>query len=255
MTVVIPRLDVFVLNQFIDRCAALLDGEVLKLFSDVRLRTTGDYDTFGIHGYMNWSPAENVNVIATVGYSRGNAEASMNLPTLEGWSGYDKATADVDTNIFSAGIRAEKSFKVDNATVVPHVGFRVMAIDVRDYDTKVDGTTAFHNSTDTAVIAQLPFGVTVKDEFVKNGWTVKPMADVTFVPQFGETKSQTTISLPGSTVSDLYNAEFTGNFAATATFGVDAQKGDYNVGMQLGLTKGDNGKADANFMAKVRYQF
>ena len=39
MAIVIPRLDVFVLNQFIDGCAALLDGEVLKLLSDVRLRT------------------------------------------------------------------------------------------------------------------------------------------------------------------------------------------------------------------------
>ena len=41
MAIVIPRLDVFVLNQFIDRRAALLDGEVLKLLGNVRLRAIG----------------------------------------------------------------------------------------------------------------------------------------------------------------------------------------------------------------------
>ena len=179
----------------------------------------------------------------------------MNLPELAGWDSYGKATADVDTNIFAAAVRAETTIKVGSASVVPHAGLRVMAIDVEDYDTKVDGNTLHHNSTDLAVVAQLPFGVTLKDEFVKNGWTVKPMADITFVPQFGETTSQTKVTLPGTSVSDMNTAEFAGNFATTATFGVEAEKGDYSVGMQLGMTKGQNGKTDANFMAKVRYQF
>ena len=230
-----------------------LDGSVSSVGD--HLATTGDYNTFGLHGYMNWAPAENVNVIATVGYSRGNAEASMNLPKLAGWDSYGKATADVDTNIFSAGIRAETSIKVNNVNIVPHAGLRVMAIDVNGYDTKIDGTTAFHNNADTAVIGQLPFGVTVKGEFETNGWNVKPMADVTFVPQFGETKSQTTTTFPGGTASDVNVAEFTGNFSTNFTFGVEAQKGDYSVGMELGVTKGQNNKTDSSFMAKVRYQF
>ena len=230
-----------------------LDGSVSSVGD--HLATTGDYNTFGLHGYMNWAPTENVNVIATVGYSRGNAEASMNLPKLSGWDSYGKATADVDTNIFSAGIRAETSIKVNNVNIVPHAGLRVMAIDVNGYDTKIDGTTAFHNNADTAVIGQLPFGVTVKGEFETNGWNVKPMADVTFVPQFGETKSQTTTTFPGGTASDVNVAEFTGNFSTNFTFGVEAQKGDYSVGMELGVTKGQNNKTDSSFMAKVRYQF
>ena len=230
-----------------------LDGSVSSVGD--YLATTGDYNTFGLHGYMNWAPAENVNVIATVGYSRGNAEASMNLPKLSGWDSYVKATADVDTNIFSAGIRAETSIKVNNVNIVPHAGLRVMAIDVNGYDTKIDGTTAFHNNADTAVIGQLPFGVTVKGEFETNGWNVKPMADVTFVPQFGETKSQTKTTFPGGTASDMNVAEFTGNFSTNFTFGVEAQKGDYSVGMELGVTKGQNNKTDSSFMAKVRYQF
>ena len=229
-----------------------VDGNVNSVGN--HLATTGDYNTFGIHGYMNWTPVENVNVIATVGYSRNSAEAEMNLPKLSGWDKYGKATADVDTNIFSAGVRAEKSFTYENVSIVPHAGLRLMAIDVGSYDTKIDGNTAFHNDADTAVIGQLPIGVTVKGEFEKNGWNVKPMADLTFVPQFGDTESQTTVTFPGGTVSDKHVAEFTGDFATSMTLGVEAQKGDYSIGMQLGVTKGQD-KTDSSFMAKVRYQF
>ena len=55
--------------------------------------------------------------------------------------------------------------------------------------------------------------------------------------------------------SDTYAAEFAGNFATTMSVGVEAEKGNCSVGMQLGVTKGQNDKTDTNFMAKVRYQF
>ena len=229
-----------------------IDGNVNSV--GTHLGTTADYSTLGLHAYLNWMPTDNVNMIATFGFSRNRAEAEMNLPQLEGWN-YSKATADVDTNVLSLGVRAETNFTYNNVNIVPHAGLRVMLIDVDNYDTKVDGNTAFNNSADIAAIGQLPFGVTVKGEFDKNGWNVKPMADLTFVPQFGETKSQTMTTFPGGTVSDMHVAEFTGNFATTMTLGVEAEKGDYSLGMQLGVTKGQNGKTDSNFMAKVRYQF
>jgi hypothetical protein len=230
-----------------------IDGDVNSV--GTHLGTTGDYSTLGLHAYLNWMPTDNVNMIATFGFSRSSAEAEMNLPKLSGWDKYGKATADVDTNVLSLGVRAETNITYNNVNIVPHAGLRVMLIDVDNYDTKVDGNTAFNNSADIAAIGQLPFGVTVKGEFDKNGWNVKSMADLTFVPQFGETKSQTMTTFPGGTVSDMHVAEFTGNFATTMTLGVEAEKGDYSVGMQLGVTKGQNGKTDSNFMAKVRYQF
>ncbi len=218
------------------------------------LATSADYSTFGLHGYMNFTPNDKFNLIATVGFGRNSADAKMNLPQLAGWN-YGQATADVDTTVFSTALRAETRFAFNNINVIPHAGLRMMMVDAGSYDTKVDGQTAFNNDVKMALIGQTPFGVTVKGQFEQSGWNVKPMADITFVTQFGDTESRTTTTVPGISVSDTYAAEFAGNFATTMSVGVEAEKGNCNVGLQLGVTKGQNDKTDTNFMAKVRYQF
>jgi outer membrane autotransporter protein len=126
---------------------------------------------------------------------------------------------------------------------------------VDDYATKIDGTTAFNNSVDSALLGQIPFGVTVKGEFETNGWAVKPMADVTFVSQFGDTESSTTATFQRGSVTDQHIAEFTGKFATTMSVGVEAQKGNCSFGIEYNLTKGDNDRTNSSVMGKVRYQF
>lgn len=218
-------------------------GEVLK--------TTNDYDTFGFHGYGVWQPTDRINVLGNVSYLRSSSEVEQQL----GIAGHNKATADIDTDIITAGARVEGVFPVaQGVTVVPHIGARVIHADSGSYDTKIDGEKAFDNDADAATLFQVPIGVAVRmDKTMDNGWTVRPHADLTVIPQFGDTEQD--IKLRTGAFTDTVSGDVAGDFATKATLGVQASKGNTTVGARYGFTAGDMGRQDHAFKVEVRYAF
>lgn len=217
------------------------------------LPTSNDFSTWGIHAYGAWKPSERTNVIGTLSYLRSASEAVQGLPAEAGFS---KAEADIDTNLFVAGVRGEAIFEVGKAKFIPHAGLRMVVTDTKGYKTKLDGQTAYRNEADTATTFQMPIGVSMRfDHVTESGWTIRPSGDITLTPQFGDTEQDTKVKGTGG-ATDTVTGEFTGNFAATFSLGLQAESSsNTTVGVRYGLTAGQEGKQDHSLKLEFRKLF
>ena len=215
------------------------------------LKTKNKYNSFGLHAYGAYSPSEKLNIVGTLSYLHNSSDITQSIHA----AGFSKADADVKTNMVSAGVRAETTLKAGKANVVPHAGLRYVRAKSGGYDTKVDGKKVWGNKADASNTFQMPIGVAVRGDFqTQNGWNVRPQADVSVIPQFGDTKQKTKLTNANG-VSDRLSGEFAGRIGANVNLGVQADKGNATVGVRYGFTGGTKGKADHAFKVEARFRF
>ena len=215
------------------------------------LKTKNKYNSFGLHAYGAYAPVEKVNLIGTLSWMRNSSDITQSINA----AGFNKADADVKTNMFSLGARAEATIPAGKANIVPHAGLRYVWAKSGNYDTKVDGKKVWSNKADATNTFQLPIGVAVRTDIATaSGWKVRPQADVTVIPQFGDTKQKTKLSNFNG-VSDKLSGEFAGKFGTNVNLGVQADKGPATIGVRYGFTGGTKGKADHMFKLEARYRF
>lgn len=213
-----------------------------------------DYDTFGIQAYANYSPNSHFNLIGSVGYFRNGAETLMGLPGAS--KTFREASADVDMDMFAAAVRMEGRFDVGSVSVIPHAGVRMLVTNAGQYSTKLDGQTAFESDADSLMTGQLPIGVAIRGDFTgSNGWTWRPTADVTVMPQFGDVDVRTRVRGADTGITERVESEMTGHFVATGSLGLQAEKDNIAIGVGYGYTGGMSGQADHLFNANVRWRF
>ena len=215
------------------------------------LKTKNKYNSFGLHAYGAYAPVEKVNLIGTLSWMHNSSDITQSINA----AGFNKADADVKTNMFSLGARAEATIPAGKANIVPHAGIRYVWAKSGNYDTKVDGKKVWSNKADATNTFQLPIGVAVRTDIATaSGWNVRPQADVTVIPQFGDTKQKTKLSNFNG-VSDKLSGEFAGKFGTNVNLGVQADKGPATIGVRYGFTGGTKGKADHMFKLEARYRF
>ena len=215
------------------------------------LKTKNKYDSFGLHAYGAYAPVDRVNLIGTLSWMHNSSDITQSINA----AGFNKADADVKTNLFSLGARAEANLPVGKANVIPHAGLRYVWAKSGSYDTKVDGKKVWGNTPDATNTFQLPVGVAVRgDIMTASGWNVRPQADLTLIPQFGDTEQKTKLSNFNG-VSDKLSGEFAGKFGTNINLGVQADKGPATFGVRYGFTGGTKGKADHAFKFEARYRF
>ena len=215
------------------------------------LKTKNKYDSFGLHAYGAYAPVDRVNLIGTLSWMHNSSDITQSINA----AGFNKADADVKTNLFSLGARAEATLPVGKANVIPHAGLRYVWAKSGSYDTKVDGKKVWGNTPDATNTFQLPVGVAVRgDIMTASGWNVRPQADLTLIPQFGDTEQKTKLSNFNG-VSDKLSGEFAGKFGTNVNLGVQADKGPATFGVRYGFTGGTKGKADHAFKFEARYRF
>ena len=215
------------------------------------LKTKNKYNSFGLHAYGAYAPVEKVNLIGTLSWMHNSSDITQSINA----AGFNKADADVKTNMFSLGARAEATIPAGKANIVPHAGLRYVWAKSGNYDTKVDGKKVWSNKADATNTFQLPIGVAVRTDIATaSSWNVRPQADVTVIPQFGDTKQKTKLSNFNG-VSDKLSGEFAGKFGTNVNLGVQADKGPATIGVRYGFTGGTKGKADHMFKLEARYRF
>ena len=215
------------------------------------LKTKNKYNSFGLHAYGSYAPVEKVNLIGTLSWMHNSSDITQSINA----AGFNKADADVKTNMFSLGARAEATIPAGKANIVPHAGLRYVWAKSGNYDTKVDGKKVWSNKADATNTFQLPIGVAVRTDIATaSSWNVRPQADVTVIPQFGDTKQKTKLSNFNG-VSDKLSGEFAGKFGTNVNLGVQADKGPATIGVRYGFTGGTKGKADHMFKLEARYRF
>ena len=80
------------------------------------LKTKNKYDSFGLHAYGAYAPVDRVNLIGTLSWMHNSSDITQSINA----AGFNKADADVKTNLFSLGTRAEANLPVGKANVIPH---------------------------------------------------------------------------------------------------------------------------------------
>ena len=218
------------------------------------LSTTNDYDTYGAHLYAAWTPTTKFNLVGHVDWMLQDSDISMSIGT----DSFGKASAKPNVNVAQAGIRAEVRETVGVFDIVPHVGLRAVYTKTDDFKTKIDGKNAFRNALEDTFTVQLPIGLTVSGYVpAQGGWTVAPKADITFVPQVGDTDQTSTVYGTAMSSSDSVNGAFAGEYYGQVKLGLTMinPKADSSFGGTVGYARGDAGKKDLTFGVQFTKNF
>ena len=218
------------------------------------LSTTNDYDTYGAHLYAAWTPTTKFNLVGHVDWMLQDSDISMSIGT----DSFGKASAKPNVNVAQAGIRAEVRETVGVFDIVPHVGLRAVYTKTDDFKTKIDGKNAFRNALEDTFTVQMPIGLTVSGYVpAQGGWTVAPKADVTFVPQVGDTDQTSTVRGTAMSSSDSVTGAFAGEYYGQVKLGLTMinPKADTSFGGTVGYTRGDAGKKDLTFGVQFTKNF
>ena len=218
------------------------------------LSTTNDYDTYGAHLYAAWTPTTKFNLVGHVDWMLQDSDISMSIGT----DSFGKASAKPNVNVAQAGIRAEVRETVGVFDIVPHVGLRAVYTKTDDFKTKIDGKNAFRNALEDTFTVQMPIGLTVSGYVpAQGGWTVAPKADITFVPQVGDTDQTSTVYGTAMSSSDSVNGAFAGEYYGQVKLGLTMinPKADTSFGGTVGYTRGDAGKKDLTFGVQFTKNF
>ena len=215
------------------------------------LKTRSNTESYGLHLYGAWTPNERFNVVGTLAYQWSQADISQTI----GAAGFGSASAAIDTQFVSAGVRGEYRWQVkDGLAVIPHAGLRALYGMTDGYDTKVDGQKAFGNDADNTLTFQMPIGVALRADYLTaSGWNWRGTGDISVIPQFGDTEQDVTV-YNSRNVDDVITGEFTGNFVTRAKLGFEATKGMTTFGLDYGFATGDSIESH-QVNAKIRFVF
>lgn len=101
----------------------------------------------------------------------------------------------------------------------------------------------------------MPIGLAFRADLpTTSGWMVRPQADVSLIPQFGDTKVKTKLT-NGYGASDSVEGEFSGKFGTKVSIGVQAEKGRATFVAGYGFIGGTKGKQDHLFKIEARIRF
>ncbi|MCD8339837.1 MAG: autotransporter outer membrane beta-barrel domain-containing protein, partial [Burkholderiales bacterium] len=227
-------------------------------FNDGNLKSSGgvigtknNYQSYGAHIYANWSPTPVVNLIGSVNCLHNSSDINQTI----GVASFNNASAKVQSNLVSVGIRAESSLRVKEAIqFIPHVEARYIWSKSGNYDTKIDGQKLWANSPKANSLLQIPIGVAYRGDFATNsGWALQPSVDVSIIPQLGSGRQSTTLNYRGS--SDTVTGQFMGNLGYQLKLGVLTERGNASVGVLYGFTGGNKGRADQSVKIIGRLKF
>lgn len=212
--------------------------------------TDNDYDTYGLSLYGGWNN-DNINVVADVGYMKGDHDLKQHMSQALGGN----LKADVDTEIWTAGIRGEYQFKTTAMDITPHIGVRYMHLETDSFSTHNGLGTVFHTDSDSQNLWQFPIGVTLSRDYVStSGWTVKPKFDLSVIPAAGDKDVSTTVGVPGMGVTDSATADMMDSVSWQGTLGLEVQKEATSFGLQAGYRKSDDAKS-RGVMVTFGHQF
>lgn len=215
--------------------------------------TKNDFDFWGVSLYGGWS-MDNINVVADFGYSASKNELKQDIPSSLGMGG--KIKADVDSDVITAGVKAEYMVKTDVLDVMPHVGVRYMAVKTDSFSTKLDqGGDLFRTDGDLQHVWQFPVGVNLSKSFeTESGWKIKPQADLSVVPAAGDTKTKIDVRTPGVDASDSMKRRVMDTTSFDGVFGVEVQKDNVSFGLGYNVQASEH-QTGQGVTASFMYKF
>lgn len=215
------------------------DMPVADLFKAGAAVVVGTADTDTVGGLKNSVDTDfwGVSFYAAKDFAGLNVKADLGYLDF---SNDFKGTGDAsDAASMTLGVRGDfTAYQSGVVTVAPHFGLRFTKIDT--------DAVAFNKGQDMNVL-EAPIGVAVAAAFEAQGWTFRPTADVTIVPQLGDKSVESFGSASEVTV-------LSGGLVNT-TVGVTAEQGAFVFGLNAGYGFGPSDRANTNVNASVVYRF
>lgn len=164
--------------------------------------------------------------------------------------------ADMDSTVFTAGLKAKYAFAVGGMQVAPFAGLRLNHVDSKNYSAKTNAQGTILDSHGTAkTYAEVPLGVQLSRDFMtQTGWTMKPALDLAVTPVVGSKNLTETIRFTGVGKDVTTSSEVLDRMRYSAALGISGGKDKVGFGVSVGYSGSKNTDAFA-VKANVRWTF
>lgn len=227
--------------------------------------TNNDFDYAGLGLYALYTQ-NSFAVHADLAYTLLTSEISRALPDSvkasdkelgigDGTRTLSDLTADNDTTVLSAGLRAEYAFTLNRFNLIPHLGLRVNHIQSQAYDVMSGREALIEMHNMDATIFQAPVGLTINTQRTfNNGWTMRPHTDLSLVAAFGDLEATQSMNFTGLSTDVALSADFADTLSARALVGFDIFNTDWNLGAEL-VYQGSESMHSVGCNVNLMYQF
>ena len=166
-----------------------------------------------------------------------------------------KATANVDTEVISAGLTARHDIRVGGNDITPHVGARFTRISTDDHEVSINNTSVASVKSDTQNLVSVPVGVTISRNIKQGTWSIKPSVDLTVTAYAGDKDNNSKVKWTGvSNMSTPLSSQVVDDVTAGVKAGVSMRNGNFAAGASVSYTASENIK-DLAIQANARYDY
>lgn len=205
---------------------------------------SGDFDYYGFNLYGAY-----VNDALKLSYDLGYTKVSNDATA---YNSLGKFTSDIDTKVFTLGIKGAYTFNTSVMDITPHLSVRYAKYDSDDY-TATSGLYSVNNEGASSSLVSFPVGVSFSKDISLSSWTVVPTVNLEVIPVTGDKDVDTKSAFDGVVTS--VNTKLHDGINYSTFVGLDALYGEnFSLGINYNYT-GSKNVDDHSVNASLRYTF
>ena len=238
----VAGLDVTLSDNFVQG-AAITVGSGNSSSKNIK-SVSGDFDYYGFNLYGAY-----VNDALKLSYDLGYTKVSNDTTA---YNSLGKFTSDIDTKVFTLGIKGAYTFNTSVMDITPHLGVRYAKYDSDDY-TASSGLYSVNNEGASSSLVSFPVGVSFSKDISLSSWTVVPTVNLEVIPVTGDKDVDTKSAFDGVVTS--VNTKLHDGINYSTFVGLDALYGEnFSLGINYNYT-GSKNVDDHSVNASLRYTF
>ena len=238
----VAGLDVTLSDNFVQG-AAITVGSGNSSSKNIK-SVSGDFDYYGFNLYGAY-----VNDALKLSYDLGYTKVSNDATA---YNSLGKFTSDIDTKVFTLGIKGAYTFNTSVMDITPHLGVRYAKYDSDDY-TATSGLYSVNNEGASSSLVSFPVGVSFSKDISLSSWTVVPTVNLEVIPVTGDKDVDTKSAFDGVVTS--VNTKLHDGINYSTFVGLDALYGEnFSMGINYNYT-GSKNVDDHSVNASLRYTF
>lgn len=213
--------------------------------------TENDFDFWGVTAYAGWKHG-NFSLTGELGYTSMDNDIDQDMPADLG----GKLHADVDADLYRAGLTAAYRIPTALVDITPSVGVRYNAYRQDAHAiTNRDGDVFNVDSADMDTWS-FPIMVNLSRDITAGGWVLQPSVNVGVIPVAGDKSLDTSVRLPG--LIGVRNAGLSGEVFDDTSLAAGAALNVAKDNISFGLDYGFQGSSDVKshrVFGTFRYEF
>ena len=238
----VAGLDVTLSDNFVQG-AAITVGSGNSSSKNIK-SVSGDFDYYGFNLYGAY-----VNDALKLSYDLGYTKVSNDATA---YNSLGKFSSDIDTKVFTLGIKGAYTFNTSVMDITPHLGVRYAKYDSDDY-TATSGLYSVNNEGASSSLVSFPVGVSFSKDISLSSWTVVPTVNLEVIPVTGDKDVDTKSAFDGVVTS--VNTKLHDGINYSTFVGLDALYGEnFSLGINYNYT-GSKNVDDHSVNASLRYTF